>query len=112
MGVVTDPTGDSSPAESLSACDGILQRGVVSSRGASDVSTALAEDAGITVGRNGDFTPHVLRQTAVIGTRLTPGTDIVLIAVNLGLSVETARRYALPTEQPRQAAIDRLPIDR
>lgn len=30
---------------------------------------------------------------------------------NLGHSVETARRYALPTEQDRQAAIERLLVD-
>ncbi len=85
--------------------------GRLSTRGAYDVLTTLAEDAGISVGRGGDFTPHVLRHTA--GTTLTrAGTDIVLVAEILGHSVETARRYALPTEQDRQAAIERLPVDR
>ncbi len=85
--------------------------GRLSTRGAYDVLTSLAEEAGITVGREGDFTPHVLRHTA--GTTLTrAGTDIVLVAEILGHSVETARRYALPTEGDRQAAIERLPVDR
>lgn len=85
--------------------------GRLSSRGAYDVLTTLAEEAGIAVGRGADFTPHVLRHTA--GTTLTrAGTDIVLVAEILGHSVETARRYALPTEQDRQAAIERLPVDR
>lgn len=85
--------------------------GRLSTRGAYGVLTALADSAGIAVGRGGEFTPHVLRHTA--GTTLTrAGTDIVLVAEILGHSVETARRYALPTEQDRQAAIERLPIDR
>lgn len=85
--------------------------GRLSTRGAYDVLTGLADTAGISVGRGGDFTPHVLRHTA--GTTLTrSGTDIVLVAEILGHSVETARRYALPTEQDRQAAIERLPVDR
>jgi len=46
------------------------------------------------------------------GTTLTrAGTDIVIVAEILGHSVETARRYALPSEQDRQAAIERLPVD-
>lgn len=85
--------------------------GRLSTRGAYDVLTALAEDSGIAVGRGGDFTPHVLRHTA--GTTLTrAGTDIVIVAELLGHSVETARRYALPSEEDRQAAIERLPVDR
>jgi len=84
--------------------------GRLSTRGAYDALTALAGKAGIQVGSDRDFTPHVLRHTA--GTTLTrAGTDIVLVAEILGHSVETARRYALPTEQDRQAAIDRLPVD-
>lgn len=55
-------------------------------------------------------TPHVLRHT--VGTTLTrAGTDIILVAEILGHSVETARRYALPTQQDRQTAIERLPTD-
>ncbi len=85
--------------------------GRLSTRGAYGTLMTLADDAGIAVGRDGDFTPHVLRHTA--GTTLTrAGTDIVLVAEILGHSVETARRYALPSEQDRQAAIERLPVDR
>jgi integrase/recombinase XerC len=84
--------------------------GRLSTRGAYDALTGIADDAGIVVGRDAIFTPHVLRHTA--GTILTrEGTDIVLVAEILGHSVETARRYALPTEQDRQAAIERLPVD-
>ncbi len=84
--------------------------GRLSTRGAYDVLISFAEEAGIAVGRNGDFTPHVLRHTA--GTTLTrAGTDIVIVAELLGHSVETARRYALPSQEDRQAAIERLPVD-
>jgi integrase len=86
--------------------------GRLSTRGAYDALVALAYGAGIAVGReSGEFTPHVLRHTA--GTTLTrAGTDIVIVAEILGHSVETARRYALPSEGDRQAAIERLPVDR
>ena len=84
--------------------------GRLSTRGAYGALVALADAAGITVGRDGLFTPHVLRHT--VGTTLTrSGADIVIVAEILGHSVETARRYALPTDQDRQAAIERLPID-
>jgi hypothetical protein len=36
---------------------------------------------------------------------------IVVVAEILGHSVETARRYSLPTEQDKQRAIERLPVD-
>ena len=39
------------------------------------------------------------------------GTDIVLVAEILGHSIETARRYSLPTHHDRQAAIERLTTD-
>ena len=84
--------------------------GRLSSRGAYAALAAIAEAAGIDVGRNADFTPHVLRHTA--GTTMTRnGTDIILVAELLGHSVETARRYALPTQHDRQAAIERLTTD-
>jgi len=85
--------------------------GRLSTRGAYDVLVGLADSVGIPVGRDSVFTPHVLRHTA--GTTLTrAGTDIVIVAEILGHSVETARRYALPSEADRQAAIERLPVDR
>jgi site-specific recombinase XerD len=84
--------------------------GRLSSRGAYAALAAIAEAAGIDIGRNADFTPHVLRHSA--GTTLTrKGTDIILVAELLGHSVETARRYALPTQHDRQAAIERLTTD-
>ncbi|MCA1704963.1 MAG: site-specific integrase [Actinobacteria bacterium] len=63
-------------------------------RGAYDALVALADSAGINVGRDaGEFTPHALRHTA--GTTLTrAGTEIVIVAEILGHSAETARRYA------------------
>lgn len=39
------------------------------------------------------------------------GKDIVLVAEILGHSVETGRRYSLPTQHDRQAAIERLTTD-
>ncbi len=86
--------------------------GRLSTRGAYDALVNLADQAGIAVGREaGQFTPHVLRHTA--GTTMTrAGTDIVIVAEILGHSVETARRYSLPTHGDRQAAIERLPVDR
>lgn len=100
------PGADASPALFLN------RRGArLSARGAYDVLAALAEAAGIPVGREEVFTPHVLRHTA--GSTLTrEGTDIVLVAELLGHSIETARRYSLPTHHDRQAAIERLTTDR
>jgi len=82
----------------------------LSTRGAYTALATIAETAGIDVGRDGEFTPHVLRHTA--GTTMTrAGTDIILVAEILGHSVETARRYALPTHEDRHAAIARLTTD-
>ena len=82
----------------------------LSTRGAYGVLAALAEAAGLDVGRDADFTPHVLRHTA--GTTMTrSGTNIVLVAEILGHSIETARRYSLPTHHDRQAAIEHLTTD-
>ncbi len=92
--------------------------GRLSARAAYDVLAGIAEAAGIDVGRDGEFTPHVLRHTA--GTTMTrAGTDIVVVAVAvavavaeiLGHSMETARRYALPSPEDRHTAINRLTTD-
>ncbi len=84
--------------------------GRLSARGAYDVLTGIAEAAGIDVGRDREFTPHVLRHTA--GTTMTrAGTDIVVVAEILGHSMETARRYALPSPEDRHTAINRLTTD-
>ncbi len=82
----------------------------LSTRGAYNALAAIAEAAGIAVGRDAEFTPHVLRHTA--GTTMTrAGTDIIIVAEILGHGVETARRYALPTHEDRHAAIGRLTTD-
>jgi integrase len=74
------------------------------------VLRAIAEAANLAIGREAVFTPHVLRHTA--GTTMTrKGTDIVIVAELLGHSVETARRYSLPTFEDRRKAIERLTVD-
>jgi integrase/recombinase XerC len=84
--------------------------GRLSVRSAHTVLRAIADAANLPLGRDGLFTPHVLRHTA--GTTMTQaGTDIVIVAELLGHSVETARRYSRPTHQDRQKAIERLTVD-
>ena len=84
--------------------------GRLSTRSAYTVLRAIAEAANLPVGREEVFTPHVLRHTA--GTTMTrEGTDIVIVAELLGHSVETARRYSLPTLEDRRKAIERLTVD-
>ncbi|MEU4807416.1 tyrosine-type recombinase/integrase [Actinosynnema sp. NPDC023587] len=84
--------------------------GRLSTRGAYDVLKAVAADANLEFGRDGDLTPHALRHTT--GTNLVrDGQDIVTVAEILGHSIETARRYSLPTEADKQAAIERLAVD-
>jgi site-specific recombinase XerD len=84
--------------------------GRLSARGAYDVLKAIAADANLEFGRDGDLTPHALRHTA--GTNMIrDGQDIVIVAEILGHSVETARRYSLPTEADKQRAIERLAVD-
>ncbi|MDQ2788605.1 MAG: tyrosine-type recombinase/integrase [Actinomycetota bacterium] len=84
--------------------------GRLSARSAYTVLRALADEANLPLGREAVFTPHVLRHTA--GTTMTrEGTDIVIVAELLGHSVETARRYSLPTHEDRRKAIERLTVD-
>lgn len=84
--------------------------GRLSARSAYTVLRAIAEAANLSLGREAVFTPHVLRHTA--GTTMTrEGTDIVIVAELLGHSVETARRYSLPTHEDRRKAIERLTVD-
>jgi Site-specific recombinase XerD len=96
---------DTSPALFLN------HRGVrLSARSAYTVLRTIADAANLPIGRDGVFTPRVLRHTA--GTTMTrSGTDIVIVAELLGHSLETARRYSLPTHQDRQSAIERLTVD-
>jgi len=58
-----------------------------------------------------ELSPHVLRHTFV--TRLVrSGADVVLVAELAGhRSLETTRRYALPTEADRAAALEVLAVD-
>lgn len=96
---------DTSPALFLNRRGGRL-----SARSAYTVLRAIAAAADLPLGRDGVFTPRVLRHTA--GTTMTlKGTDIVVVAELLGHSVETARRYSLPTNEDRQKAIERLTVD-
>lgn len=39
------------------------------------------------------------------------GTDTVLVAEILGQTLETTRRYTLPTAENRQKAVERLTTD-
>jgi integrase/recombinase XerC len=84
--------------------------GRLSTRGAYDVLTRIAQDANLEIGRDGDFTPHVLRHSAATAM-IRSGEDIVTVAEILGHSIETARRYALPTHADKERAIGRLPVD-
>ena len=65
----------------------------------------IATDAGV------PFSAHVARHTAA--TRLVrDGVDIVLVAEILGhASLETTRRYSLPSEADRASALERLVVD-
>lgn len=84
--------------------------GRLSARAATDILNGIASRAGIAVGRDEEFTTHVLRHT--LGTTLArQKVDVVTIAELLGHSLETARRYTLPTEADRQAAIELLTVD-
>lgn len=57
------------------------------------------------------FSAHVARHTSA--TRLVrSGVDLVLVAEVLGhASLETTRRYSLPTEQDRAEALERLVVE-
>ncbi|MFG2006740.1 tyrosine-type recombinase/integrase [Spirillospora sp. NPDC048911] len=96
---------DTSPALFLNRRGGRL-----STRSAYTALRTIADAAGLPLGRDGVFTPRVLRDTA--GTTMaSQGTDIVIVAELLGHSVQTARRYSRPTPQDRQKAIERLTTD-
>ncbi|HZB32299.1 MAG TPA: tyrosine-type recombinase/integrase [Streptosporangiaceae bacterium] len=84
--------------------------GRLSTRSAYTVLSAIADAADLPVGRDGIFTPRVLRHTAAT-TMSRHGTDIALVAELLGHSAETARRYYQPNPQDRQKAIERLTTD-
>ena len=84
------------------------QRGArLSARGAHDIITAIARDAGL----DDDTTTHVLRHT--FATRLVRGgTDLVIAAELLGHArLETTRVYTRPTEEDRANALKLLDVD-
>jgi len=75
------------------------------------VLKAIVADANLEFGHDGNLTPHALRHTT--GTNLVrDGQDIVTVAEILDHSIETACRYSLPTEADKQAAIERLAVDK
>ena len=47
----------------------------------------------------------------VAGRCRREGQDIVTVAEILGHSIETARRYSLPTENDKQTAIEQFAVD-
>jgi integrase/recombinase XerD len=84
--------------------------GRLSARSAYTVLRTIADAADLPLGRDGRFTPRVLRHTA--GTTMaTQGADIVIVAELLGHSIATARRYSPPSHHDRQQAIERLTVD-
>jgi len=79
--------------------------GRLSSRAVDRLTRRLGELAGISL------SPHVLRHTFV--TRLVrSGADLVMVAELAGhRSLETTRRYSLPTEEDREAAVEAVAVD-
>ncbi|MCY9783173.1 tyrosine-type recombinase/integrase [Nocardiopsis sp. EMB25] len=94
--------------------------GVLSTRAANTAVSALGAVAGIGPSDDGEaFGPHVLRHT--FGTDLVRGgselakepVDLVTVAELMGhADINTTRRYALPTEADKAAALDVLTVDR
>jgi len=79
--------------------------GRLSTRGVDRLVARLGAGAGVSL------SPHVLRHTFV--TRLVrSGADVVLVAELAGhRSLETTRRYALPTQEDRESAVEALAVD-
>jgi integrase/recombinase XerC len=65
----------------------------------------LGEEAGITI------SAHILRHTCLTNL-IRQGNDVVLVAEIAGhRRLETTRRYSLPTDQDRAAAMEALRVD-
>lgn len=102
------PGADQTPALFLNRYGGRL-----STRSVDDLVARLGRDARLVDHDGGDgLTPHVLRHT--FGTRLLrSGVDVVLVAELMGHArLDTTRRYTLPTDADREAAIEKLLVDR
>ncbi|MEU7857644.1 tyrosine-type recombinase/integrase [Nonomuraea sp. NPDC049141] len=85
--------------------------GRLSDRAARDIITGLGDAVGLNDDPAEPFSPHVLRHT--FATQLIrDGKDPILVAELLGHgSLDTTRRYALPTEADKAAALDALITD-
>jgi integrase/recombinase XerC len=79
--------------------------GRLSSKAVDRLTRKVGQRAGIAL------SPHVLRHTFV--TRLVrSGADLVIVAELAGhRSLETTRRYSLPTAEDREAAVEAVSID-
>jgi integrase/recombinase XerC len=80
-------------------------------RAARDIITGLGDAVGLNDDAAEPFSPHVLRHT--FATQLIrDGKDPMLVAEFLGhASLDTTRRYAVPTKADRAAALDALVTD-
>ncbi|MCY9785690.1 site-specific integrase [Nocardiopsis sp. EMB25] len=93
--------------------------GALSTRAANTAVCELGATAGIGPSDNGEpFGPHVLRYT--FGTDLVRGrgdlakepVDLVTVAELMGhADINTTRRYALPTDADKAAALNALTVD-
>ena len=78
--------------------------GRLSGRAVDRLTRRIGEAAGV------ELSPHVLRHTFV--TRLIrAGVDVVMVAELAGhRSLETTRRYALPTQEDRESAVESVEV--
>ncbi|MEV4111957.1 tyrosine-type recombinase/integrase [Nonomuraea sp. NPDC049695] len=85
--------------------------GRLSDRAARDIITGLGDAVGLNDDPTEPFSPHVLRHTFATEL-LRGGKDPILVAELLGHgSLDTTRRYALPSEANKEAALDALVTD-